>query len=625
MDRKTFKKYGFDERAIKELEKLGYNNFEEKDCSLFFIDILPIYNSDKKSGNLDYSYTFGQFKNFAKILEEYKKGNLTEDVQFKILYDGKFSLGSQVRYVDNEIIESLVHFFSHKVIVKALAREIYEIELDIPQEVINVLSTEEKVSILHETGSILSNSRCFCMFLNLFTPEELISKPFEPILNYIYTTFVFDTNFIRDLNKDLLETFVYAYPQKFATENLIQILREKRVDNVDFVVDVLIRRENSGEKDNFIKNFNIENTRENIKSFYKIGDEKVYQFYCKNKKAFIDECVEKGFDYAIDKFLMDNYMENTFENRVDAMATIFAERFALDTVKNLTLNLQIVYDYMNNDSEYQKEIGDKVDIIRTAYLLMQKLKYPELTDRQKLNNIQYVYKNFKDKNIDLQEILFSCLSVGKEKFLSDIVSKETKPDKLEYKNYYFEAENGENLQFKMHKFSGDDFVLTVHCSNFDREIWPAEDYKKAWLKDKGSSKVLSLSLINNDKIEIFDDTCICFAFSNLNPRLLMHACSVDSFSEYNEKKNVAISKTKMDLLPIEKFVRIGTSFNELVYAGTREKELLPSAVVCFEKPTENEIKAANDFNIPIILIDQQKYFSCERSERKPYDYEYFYN
>ena len=105
----------------------------------------------------------------------------------------------------------------------------------------------------------------------------------------------------------------------------------------------------------------------------------------------------------------------------------------------------------------------------------------------------------------------------------------------------------------------------------------------------------------------------------------MHACSVDSFSEYNEKKNVAISKTKMDLLPIEKFVRIGTSFNELVYAGTREKELLPSAVVCFEKPTENEIKAANDFNIPIILIDQQKYFSCERSERKPYDYEYFYN
>ena len=330
MSRKTFEKYGFDERAIEELEKLGYNNFDEKDCSVFFIEELSVYNHAKKTKKEDILFPkiFKAFKDFAYILNVYKEGKLTEDVQYKLLYDGKIKNGSKSSSVDYRVCEGLAHIFSHKVIIDVLARKIDENNLftNNKDEIVSVLSTEEKVSILKQTKTqILKKS--FVSFLNLFTPEELVSKPFEPILHYIYTNVSFHNLNTTSLTKDLIETFLLAYPQKFSTDFLISVFEsEEKICKDDYIFEILKHR------DDFIQSFRVDRIRQLNSYFYKPGREKFYQYYCENRKAFIDECAAKGFDYIIDRALKDRLKDGTTKNKVDMMSEIFAERFAFDSV-----------------------------------------------------------------------------------------------------------------------------------------------------------------------------------------------------------------------------------------------------------------------------------------------------
>lgn len=631
MNRKTFEKYGFDERAIEELEKLGYNNFDEKDCSVFFIEELSEYNYAKKTKKEDILFPkiFKAFKDFAYILNLYKNGNLTEDVQYKLLYDGKIKNGSKSSSVDYRVCEGLAHIFSHKVIIDVLTRELDEYRLFAhnKDEIISVLSTEEKVSILKQAKTqILKNS--FVRFLNLFTPEELVSKPFEPILHHIYTNDCFDYYFAACLKKDLLETFLLAYPQKFSTKCLVDIIGEVGENIVDYIFEILKHR------DDLIQNFRSRGVRAISLKFYKPGFEKFYQYYCENRKAFIDECAAKGFDYIIDRALKDRFKDGTTENKVDMMSEIFAERFAFDSVKNLTLNLQTVYDYMNLDSNYKNKIGENADIIKTAYLLFEDLDNLRLDYEKKLNDFENVYKSFKEKDVDLEKILYSCLTVGKETFMQEIVEKETKFNKLKYKECSIKTHDDKEIKYKLHEFKGEDFTFLIHCTNFGRYYFASDcvNYKDEWLKKADKGNVLSLSLVNNLRMDNYErDASIIFAFLNLNPKLLLHACLADSFSCSNEEnlKTQAVSETKMDLEPIENFIKdMDDSFNELVYAGDKKhtnQPLMPSAVVCFEKPTEYDIKAARDFDIPVIYVDKNKYFNpYSKSKRIPGQFQYDY-
>ena len=632
MDRKTFKKYGFDERAIEELEKLGYNNFDEKDCSVFFIEELSVYNYAKKTKKEDILFPriFKGFKDFAYILNLYKNGNLTEDVQYKLLYDGKIKNGSKSSSVDYRVCEGLAHIFSHKVIIDVLARKIDENNLftNNKDEIVRVLSTEEKVSILKQAKTqILKNS--FVRFLNLFTPEELVSKPFEPILHHIYTNVTFHNLNNTSLTKDLIETFLLAYPQKFSTDYLISVFEsEEKICKDDYIFEILKRR------DDFIQSFRVDRIRRLNSYFYKPGREKFYQYYCENRKAFIDECAAKGFDYIIDRALKDRLKDGTTKNKVDMMSEIFAERFAFDSVKNLTLNLQTVYDYMNLDNNYKNKIGENADIIKTAYLLFEDLDNSEIDYAKKLNDLENVYKSFKEKDVDLEKILYSCLTVGKETFMQEIVEKETKFNKLKYKECSIKTHEDKEIKYKLHEFKGEDFTFLIHCTNFGRESWCSDcvNYKDEWLKKADKGNVLSLSLVNNLRMERFNfDNSIIFAFSNLNPKLLLHACVTDSRSFREEKhlKIDAVSNLKMDLVPVEKFIKdMGFTENELVYAGDKKhtkQPLMPSAVVCFEKPTEYDIKAARDFDIPVIYVDKNKYFNpYSKSKRMPGQFQYDY-
>ena len=289
---------------------------------------------------------------------------------------------------------------------------------------------------------------------------------------------------------------------------------------------------------------------------------------------------------------------------------------------------------MNLDSNYKNKIGENADIIKTAYLLFEDLDNSEIDYEKKLKDNENDYKSLKEKDVDLQKILYSCLTVGKETFMQEIVEKETKFNKLKYKECSIKTHEDNEIKYKLHEFKGEDFTFLIHCTNFGRYYFASAcvNYKDEWLKKADKGNVLSLSLVNNLRMDNYEkDASIIFAFLNLNPKLLLHACLADSFSCSNEEnlKTQAVSETKMDLEPIENFIKdMDDSFNELVYAGDKKhtkQPLMPSAVVCFEKPTGYDIKAARDFDIPVIYVDKNKYFNpYSKSKRMPGQFQYDY-
>ncbi len=613
------KSYGLDENLISYLNFVGIDKVKEENLQNFLAIVkVRLDCINRQKNREDFSDLLKRFyldcRDAIKIISQIENHKLKPDEKVNLFannYCSKLSLT-----VNNFVLNCLKNVVSHEDIFNAIKVSIYKNNI-VPSFLKDEITLSEKIKIVESERSGFA--------LNLFSYDELLDKRCEELIkNITKDENVFSNkNTCQYLNENLLSIFLKSYPECFDNDALIFIMNSRNIDTTD----ILFRRESF--KKEYIQNFNFEKMKKFRDACYGVANYYAYEQFANQKKSFIDECVSENFDELVDKTLFDNLKDNTKKERVKASLQLFFERFAFDTTKNATLNLQTIYEFITKSEEYRNELGENVDIIRSAYLLSQDVMNENLKESQKLDRIKYLYDKFLNKNINLEQVIYSSLATGKEMFMNEIVRKETKPNELDYKNFSMETKNKEALNSRFHAFMGDKFTFVVHCSNFSKYYEPEKNYKKSWIDASKKGNVISFSLINNKRMDIYDKTCICFAFSNLDPKLLMHACVVDSFSILNENelKNRGVSLAKLDLGPIDDFIaNMGRSFNELVYAGDKKhskKTLLPSAVICFDVPTENEIRASMDFNIPIVYIEQQKYYNLvSNSNRSVFQFDY---
>ncbi len=487
------------------------------------------------------------------------------------------------------------------------------------------LAPEEKVMLAKSQFEINEN------VINLFTIDELLLDSTKEIRDIVLSEKFLNRHF-ANLSLNLQAGIATIFPEKVSDVSMLDLLIKGDKVTSNLYKELFSRK---SFKEDFIANFS-ENSRKYLKkAFSKKENLQGLIELNKLRNSYIDATIKnKGIDFLIDKFLEDNSIEKDFPYaKAKAVAEIFSIRFGKDSMKNLFLNTETIYNFITTDQSFKNQIGpEKADLISRTYIALKSAFDEVVSENIVVDNLKSLYNEFNDKNISFDEIMYDVLSNAKEQFMQNVVNEETKIDSLASRE---ESDGFEKLDYNVsgvnvYKFKGDKFLFPVHCS-YDKDEYIARSYKEDWIEYAEKNQLISISLINQNRMTIFDEDRICFAFSDLNPKLLTHAAVVDSYSTYYmPEDNTPISKTRIDLKPVEQFINeTGNGVNELVYAGSKEfskETLLPSAIISFsDKISRNEIKAAQEFKIPIVIIDKNCYKFTPESQRVPLEERYSLN
>lgn len=228
--------------------------------------------------------------------------------------------------------------------------------------------------------------------------------------------------------------------------------------------------------------------------------------------------------------------------------------------------------------------------------------------------IQFYQKN---KSLPLMEILYDDWQNQKYTFIEEINSKSMKIDQLEIHT----NENGityyDITDLDSPILVNNTSVLIYNQDKIDKMI---EQIKK------GAISTISLSL-QDKKHQVFyneEETkpTIKFAFSHLMPNkvgIIYHQDAYSTGANSVESDNYRYTRK---LYTVKSFMESTISFNEIAYVVNNEP-FLPIGIICENEITQEEIKVAEELNIPI-LFRKSKNLSDTTFKETPYEKRYQY-
>ena len=191
--------------------------------------------------------------------------------------------------------------------------------------------------------------------------------------------------------------------------------------------------------------------------------------------------------------------------------------------------------------------------------------------------------------------------------------KELGFEEKSYKNYYlFERRLKEAFLENINQsleFNGDSFKLLVTVLGAygkDREI---DDYKDLWTRAK-ISPLMSCSLVSDDNLALAPVKTVILGFKEMN-RNLLNMKEQDLNSGVSENDLNQASKIPGNFQSSSSLIdETRSDYNELVFERYDDfKVVMPDYVLWFrdnKKGYEMALKAASDFDIPLIEIDPYK-------------------
>lgn len=191
--------------------------------------------------------------------------------------------------------------------------------------------------------------------------------------------------------------------------------------------------------------------------------------------------------------------------------------------------------------------------------------------------------------------------------------KELGFEEKSFKNYYlFERRLKEAFLENINQsleFNGDSFKLLVTVLGAygkDREI---DDYKDLWTRAK-ISPLMSCSLVSDDNLALAPVKTVILGFKEMN-RNLLNMKEQDLNSGVSEKDLNQASKIPGNFQSSSSLIdETRSDYNELVFERYDDfKVVMPDYVLWFrdnKKGYEMALKAASDFDIPLIEIDPYK-------------------
>lgn len=379
------------------------------------------------------------------------------------------------------------------------------------------------------------------------------------------------------------------------------------------------------------------NQRETAEFFFGLKDETINSIILNKNNVFYDVYKEN-----IDKLFVNisNYkympsceviLDDNFRNYLVSINEPYQYRFFINILSSNILNINsigiieklrkellndLIEFYINNKSISQLYKNEYIfNIIIDTFF--KRYSYDFLIDLNMMVNycIRYDFNVFSDNLKLYKYILEYDFKNGDYKELLEKFSFDVEYDRIfqrDYDNCFMDANkdlasslidfNGKNRI----KLDGESFCALVHCSNIRnddcRGLLGFSNLE--WMDRNINSSIISLSLIGNDNINVFNKDNVIFGFDNIDINKIEHVSNTDSYSN-----QVAKTKKINVLLRANDLIKSSVGYNEILYKSS--KELKPKYICCFDKITITSKKLAEYYSVPILLIDSMKYGCTE--------------
>ena len=617
------------EKIINEYSKNEFMNFLENDTNGLILTLFNdeginiIKNSNLKEERIRYILTYSLYKNELLLNESFLDMFLNSDISYYYaslsnlnydVYNNMLKRSAELNISPN-IIAKLFSYFNTSYKLSILSNWPYSNELlyyilkvDNPSVVQKIISTYNI--------DLLSHDIDLRSFFNNAKEANLIAKTKR---NY------------GETNLNEIEVPSHMITKEMANELW------KRYDI--FEIRAIINDASYSTDFSLVNNTIKQKEEQLINNYNKLGMlspfKEIYELF-KNKKIK-EEKVKQG---------LDDY--KYYEKRMECIRLINKFDFVNFTKLNnvyATSGIEGVYEYFKRLSEnslsnyiidylfeenYHNIIIDVRELLNFYYRGNIVIPKERLEIYDKISNIDLLTVEEKQelfnylKNFNMIEMFYDDMRIAryivgeaiKEYSLSSETIKQYKDEKLS-KQYGVDVYN----------MNDNFFFGIVKSGRHMADSFPTGH---------------SYSLIGHNGLVTFDDpkksNTFLYDSDDMNPEQLVHAFPFDSFTFYRPFEHSTNSTKRVNtLLMPDELVNASLSYNELLLLekGTNEvgiessiPELRRIALYCLDEIRKQDVEAAKEDNVGIILTNSKNY---EREEKRPwnlfqhdfYDYNYF--
>lgn len=337
-------------------------------------------------------------------------------------------------------------------------------------------------------------------------------------------------------------------------------------------------------------------------------------------KKLMNDVPDKYF-LSFAEFFLDNMGESPFK---DSMVRYDLLNQSLPDNLSDAEREALIFLY-NSRVSFDVQSYEELEVLNSPEFWMEKLNQANALDEIKevlLSRCGFDLKSacLLIKTYDIKDVNVSTSVLETYNYILKVIESESVLELKElgfedkgFKNYYlFERRLKEAFLENINQsleFNGDSFKLLVTVLGAygkDREI---DDYKDLWTRAK-ISPLMSCSLVSDDNLALAPVKTVILGFKEMN-RNLLNMKEQDLNSGVSENDLNQASRIPGNFQSSSSLIdETRSDYNELVFERYDDfKVVMPDYVLWFrdnKKGYEMALKAASDFDIPLIEIDPYK-------------------
>lgn len=338
--------------------------------------------------------------------------------------------------------------------------------------------------------------------------------------------------------------------------------------------------------------------------FKKLMNDVPDKYFLSFAECFLDNMGESPFKDSMVRYdlLNQSLPDNLSDAEREALIFLYNSRVSFDVQSYEELG------FLNLPEFWMEKLNQANDLDEIKEVLLSRCGFD-------LKSACLLIKTYDIKDVNVPSSVLETYNYILKVIESESVSelKELGFEGKSFKNYYlFERRLKEAFLENINQsleFNGDSFKLLVTVLGAygkDREI---DDYKDLWTRAK-ISPLMSCSLVSDDNLALAPVKTVILGFKEMN-RNLLNMKEQDLNSGVSENDLNQASRIPGNFQSSSSLIdETRSDYNELVFERYDDfKVVMPDYVLWFrdnKKGYEMALKAASDFDIPLIEIDPYK-------------------
>ena len=338
--------------------------------------------------------------------------------------------------------------------------------------------------------------------------------------------------------------------------------------------------------------------------FKKLMNDVPDKYFLSFAECFLDNMGESPFKDSMVRYdlLNQSLPDSLSDAEREALIFLYNSRVSFDVQSYEEL------EFLNSSEFWMEKLNQANDLDEIKEVLLSRCGFD-------LKSACLLIKTYDIKDVNVSTSVLDTYNYILKVIESESVSelKELGFEDKGFKNYYLfdrrlKEAFLENINQSL-EFNGDSFKLLVTVLGAygrDREI---DDYKNLWTRAK-ISPLMSCSLVSDDNLALAPVKTVILGFKEMN-RNLLNMKEQDLNSGVSENDLNQASKIPGNFQSSSSLIdETRSDYNELVFERYDDfKVVMPDYVLWFrdnKKGYEMALKAASDFDIPLIEIDPYK-------------------